>query len=164
MTKQTLTMSAAGVLLASLALAGCDRRDDSQAARSGDTAVVQGQPTAGDQAARSAEQAADATRQAANDVSTAAKNAANEVNEASKNAADQASNKVSDAVITTSVNAELAKDPQLSALRINVDTDAGRVALKGTAPDPAAKERATQVASSVKGVVSVDNQLTLAKG
>jgi osmotically-inducible protein OsmY len=153
MNKQTMTMSAAGVLLASLALAGCDKRDDTQAARTGDTAVVQGQPTAGEQARRGAEQVADASKQAANDVANA-----------TKSAADQASNKVSDAVITTSVNAELAKDPQLSSLRIDVDTDAGRVALKGTAPDAAAKERASQLASSVKGVVSVDNQLQVGKG
>jgi osmotically-inducible protein OsmY len=100
-----------------------------------------------------AKDAADATRQAANDVKNA-----------TRNAADQASNKVADAVITTSVHAELAKDPALSAVHINVDTDAGRVALKGTAPDAAAKERATQLASAVKGVVSVDNQLTVGNG
>lgn len=153
MTRQTMTMSAVSVLLASLALAGCDKRDDTQAARTNDTAVVQGQPTVGDKAARSADQVGDASKQAANDVANA-----------TKGAADQASNKVSDAVITTSVNAELAKDPQLSSLRIDVDTDAGRVALKGTAPDAASKARAAQLASSVKGVVSVDNQLQVGKG
>jgi hyperosmotically inducible periplasmic protein len=154
MTKQTVTtMSAVSVLLASLALAGCDKRDETQTARTGDTAVVQGQPTAGEQAKQGADQVADASKQAAYDVANA-----------TKNAADQASNKVSDAVITTSVNAELAKDPQLSSLRIDVDTDAGRVALKGSAPDAAAKQRATQLASSVKGVVSVDNQLQVGKG
>ena len=68
---------------------------------------------------------------------------------------------MSDALITTSINAELAKDPKLSALHINVDTDNGRVALHGTAPDQAAKERASQVAGTVKGVVSVDNELTI---
>lgn len=148
MTRQTMTMSAVSVLLASLALAGCDRRDDTTAARSDDPAVARSTPA--DNAARSAENAGDATRQAGRDLA-----------DATKSAADQATDKVSDAVITTSVNAELAKDPALSSLRIDVDTDAGRVALKGTAPDPAAKERATQIASNVKGVVSVDNQLTV---
>ncbi|HJV63995.1 MAG TPA: BON domain-containing protein [Albitalea sp.] len=150
------TFTAAGVLLASLALAGCGKREDMQAARNGDnTAVVQGQPAAAatDTATKDAHEASEAARQAANDMKDSA-----------KNAADQASNKVADAVITTSVNAELSKDPKLSALRINVDTEGGRVALKGTAPDQAAKERATQLASNVKGVVSVDNQLTVEKG
>ena len=46
------------------------------------------------------------------------------------------------------LNAELAKDSQLSALRINVDTVEGRVALKGTAPDSASRERATAVGAT----------------
>jgi osmotically-inducible protein OsmY len=148
MTRQTMTMSAVSVLLASLALAGCDRRDDTSAARGDDPAVAHSTPA--ENAARSAQNAADATRQAGRDIA-----------DATKSVADQAADKVSDAVITTSVNAELAKDPALSSLRIDVDTDAGRVALKGTAPDPQARERATRIASSVKGVVSVDNQLTV---
>jgi hyperosmotically inducible protein len=149
--QHTMTMTAATVLLAALAAAGCSKRDDTQTARTDDnTAVVQGQPSAGESASKAAQDAKDATRQAANDVK-----------EASKNAADQATDKVSDALITTAVNAELAKDPKLSAMRINVDTDNGRVALKGTAPDPDAKARATQLASNVKGVISVDNQLVV---
>ncbi|MET0517392.1 MAG: BON domain-containing protein, partial [Burkholderiaceae bacterium] len=56
----------------------------------------------------------------------------------------------------------LAKDSELSALSINVDTRDGRVALKGKAPTLAARDRATQLASAVKGVVSVDNQLVIA--
>jgi osmotically-inducible protein OsmY len=160
MTKQkTMTMSAVSVLLASLALAGCSKTDDTTTAQADRNAgVVQNEPrtvpdNSDNSMAEGAKDAADATRQAANDVKNA-----------TRSAADQASNKVADAVITTSVNAELAKDPTLSAVHINVDTDAGRVALKGTAPDAAAKERATQLASAVKGVVSVDNQLTVGNG
>jgi osmotically-inducible protein OsmY len=149
-----MTMTAVSALLAMLALAGCSKRDDMQTARTNDdTAVVQGQPTAGESASKAVQDAKDATKKAAADIK-----------DASKNAADQATNKVSDALITTAVNAELAKDPKLSALRINVDTDSGRVALKGTAPDAEAKDRATQLASNVKGVVSVDNQLVIGKG
>ena len=36
---------------------------------------------------------------------------------------------LTDASITTSINAELARDPKLRALKIDVDTTAGRVAL-----------------------------------
>src|SRR5262245_45883781 len=71
---------------------------------------------------------------------------ADEAKEAIKEAGAQASNAMSDAGITTAVNAELAKDSQLSALKINVDTAQGRVALKGTAPTAEARERATQLA------------------
>jgi len=67
--------------------------------------------------------------------------------------------KVKDATITTSINAELARDSSLSALKINVDTTEGRVSLRGTAPSIAAREQATQLAQRVDGVISVDNQL-----
>jgi len=150
---KTLSTTAA-VLFAALAMAGCVRRDDLPNPRMTETAAVaQGQPSAPDAAARVSREA-----------SEAALRAALEASRASKNAADQATNKVADAIITTSVHAELAKDPALSALRIDVDTDNGRVALRGTAPDQSAKERATQVASAVQGVVSVDNQMEIRQG
>lgn len=67
------------------------------------------------------------------------------------------------AAITTRVNAQLAADPALSALKIDVDTDNGRVRLSGTAPDNDARDRATTLASAVSGVVTVDNQLKVEK-
>lgn len=149
-TKQTMTMSAVSVLLASLAVAGCDRRDDVDTAQTTESATEQRAERAGDAVERGAENTAEATREAGRELKAA-----------TQNAADQATDKVADAVITTSVNAELAKDPDLSAMSIDVDTDAGRVALKGTAPDEATKQRATQLASSVDGVKSVDNQLVV---
>lgn len=64
-----------------------------------------------------------------------------------------------DAAITTKVTAELARDPELSALKIDVDTRSGTVVLKGSAPSEAAKDRAVTLARAVSGVVSVENQL-----
>jgi len=75
--------------------------------------------------------------------------------------ADKVGSKARDVAITTGVNAELARDPTLSAMKINVDTESGRVALRGTAPDAAAKERAATLAQKVDGVVRVDNQLDI---
>lgn len=72
---------------------------------------------------------------------------------------DATANKVKDAAITTNINAELAKDGALSPLKINVDTNAGQVSLRGTAPSTAARDQATLLAQRVEGVVSVDNQL-----
>jgi len=66
-----------------------------------------------------------------------------------------------DAQIVTKVNAALAADADLSALKIDVDSKDGMVTLRGKAPDAAAKERATELAKNVKDVKSVDNQLTL---
>jgi hyperosmotically inducible protein len=76
-------------------------------------------------------------------------------------AAADVSDKVKDAAITTAVNAKLAQDKTLSAMRIDVDTIDGKVSLRGTAPDPPARQRATTLASAVDGVVSVDNQLVV---
>lgn len=81
--------------------------------------------------------------------------------EGAAQAAQQAGMVVTDAAITAGVNAKLAADEELSALRINVDTQQGRVALSGDAPSMAARERATELARSVEGVLAVDNRLTL---
>jgi hyperosmotically inducible periplasmic protein len=68
---------------------------------------------------------------------------------------------VKDVALTATIKTELARDPGLSAMSINVDTTAGRVLLKGKAPDTAAAERAAEIARRTDGVVSVDNQLTV---
>jgi len=75
-----------------------------------------------------------------------------------------AAGKLDDATITTKVNAALARDKDLSAIRIDVDTQNGVVTLTGPAPTASAKERASEVARQVQGVTSVNNQLTLSTG
>lgn len=67
--------------------------------------------------------------------------------------------KIDDAVITASVSAGLAKDSELSAIKIDVDTKGGTVMLNGPALTVAAKARAEEIAKSVKGVNSVENKL-----
>ncbi len=75
--------------------------------------------------------------------------------------ADKVGNRVADAALTTSIKSELAKDTRLSAMRIDVDTSNGQVTLSGTAPDAQARDRATLLASAVKGVTGVDNRLRI---
>ena len=77
------------------------------------------------------------------------------------NAADVIGSKAKDMAITAEVKTRLARDSQLSALAINVDTNEGRVVLRGTAPDTAARTQATELARSVDGVQGVDNVLTV---
>ena len=79
--------------------------------------------------------------------------------EAVKDAGAAVSATVDDAAITASVSAGLAKDPDLSAIKINVDTKGGAVSLKGPAPTAAAKARAEEIAKGVQGVTSVSNEL-----
>jgi osmotically-inducible protein OsmY len=68
---------------------------------------------------------------------------------------------MSDTAITASVKTDLIKDPDLSVLKIDVDTKDGVVTLNGLAGNEAAKQRAEKMAASVKGVKEVRNFLTV---
>ena len=97
--------------------------------------------------------------QGAAKVESAAQNAG----ESMKNAANSAAALADDASITARISAALAKDPDLSAIKIDVDTKAGAVRLSGPAPSEAAKDRASNLAKSVEGVTSVNNELVVGK-
>ncbi len=68
---------------------------------------------------------------------------------------------MSDTAITASIKAGLLKDPDLSVLKIDVDTNSGVVTLNGLAGDEAARVRAAKMAEATKGVREVRNYLTL---
>lgn len=70
---------------------------------------------------------------------------------------------ISDAAISTSINADLIKDPELSVLKIDVDTKLGVVVLNGLTPNETARQRAEKIAGAVKGVTKVQNNLTVKK-
>lgn len=118
-------------------------------------AVVTGTPQVGG----TAERAGQATENAAEKAGNAMQNAGERAMDATARGADAATDAVADAAITASVNAELARDEQLSAMRINVDTENSRVTLSGTAPSQEAVQRATQLAQKVRGVKEVENEL-----
>ena len=63
--------------------------------------------------------------------------------------------------IATDVQTSLATNPDFGAIKVDVHAEDGKVTLRGRAPDPAARDRAGEIARSVSGVKSVDNQLTL---
>jgi hyperosmotically inducible protein len=67
---------------------------------------------------------------------------------------------VKDSVITAKIKAEMAKDKQVSAMRIKVETDAnGMVQLSGNAKTKAESDKAVALAKGVKGVKDVDNKI-----
>ena len=69
---------------------------------------------------------------------------------------DKVKENVADAAITAKIKAEFAKDKEVSALNINVDTDnKGAVTLKGTAKSNEEKAKAESIARAVAGVTSV---------
>jgi osmotically-inducible protein OsmY len=68
---------------------------------------------------------------------------------------------VDDAAITAKVKAALLADPDVSALKINVDTNQGKVKLKGEVKSLAVRKKVESLAKDVAGVKSVDNQLII---
>ena len=68
---------------------------------------------------------------------------------------------VNDTAITASIKTDLLKDPDLSVLKIDVDTKGGVVTLNGLTSDEAARSRAEKMASAVKGVKEVRNFLVV---
>ena len=68
---------------------------------------------------------------------------------------------IDDATITTKVKAALLDDKHVSSARINVETFKGVVQLSGFANSSAESSRAVMLASNVKGVKSVQNDIRL---
>jgi len=136
-----------------LGLAACGKTEEPTVGQRLDSAVEKTEQAAADARvkAESAMQSAETKMEqgAANAEATA------------KDAANTAKGAIDDATITAQVNAGLAKDPDLSALKINVDTVNGKVTLNGPAPSTVARDRAETIVKSVTGVTSVNNQLVV---
>ena len=86
---------------------------------------------------------------------------ANKMATATDNATAKAAAAIDDATITTKVKTAVLAETGLKTLQIDVDTKNGVVTLAGTVDTPALKDRAQQVAQSVNGVQSVNNNLTV---
>ena len=76
-------------------------------------------------------------------------------------ATDRAATALGDTGITAAVKTALAADPKLSAVKIDVSTEDGKVTLTGPAPDERSRERAEVLASAPTGVNHVDNRLVV---
>ena len=99
------------------------------------------------------------TEQAGADAKAKAERMASDAKSKTESMGASVAGAVDDASITAAVSTGLAKDPELSAIKIDVDTKGGMVSLSGPAPNAAAKARAEEIAKSVKGVSAVSNQL-----
>ena len=105
--------------------------------------------------------AVEKTEQAATDTRNQAESAMQSAENKIEQGANTAKAAMDDAAITARVSASLAKDPDLSALKIDVDTVDGKVTLNGPAPTTVARDRAETLAKAVAGVTSVNNQLVV---
>ncbi|ALT76422.1 BON domain-containing protein [Paucibacter sp. KCTC 42545] len=100
-------------------------------------------------------------KQGAADAASASSTAMQDAKQATLEMREQVGADLSDAGIVTTVKAKLAAETLLTVSDINVDSTKGRVVLRGTAADKVAVARARAIALGVKGVVDVDNQLTV---
>ena len=146
-------LSILAVTTLALGLTACNRNDEQTAGQRLDSAVSRTE-----QAASNAEQR---TEQAASNAGARIEQGAARVGDATSNAANNVMDAAGEATTTAEIKAALVKDPELSALQINVDTKGGTVTLNGTAPSDTAKARAEEIAKGVKGVASVNNMLTV---
>ena len=150
-------LAAISALVFALALCACSKQEDgTTAGQQLDSAIAKTE--------QAAAQAKAKTESTMAEAGTALKDATQGVKASGQVLASKAAEKFDDMGITAAVAAGLAKDPDLRALAINVDTKNGAVVLKGSAPTDAAREKAAAIAKAVKGVTSVDNQLVVKAG
>ncbi|MEO8738682.1 MAG: BON domain-containing protein [Casimicrobiaceae bacterium] len=98
---------------------------------------------------------------AMNKPADTASNAAANASQKMATATDKVATVVDDSAITAKVKAALLAEPGLSSLQIGVDTKNATVTLTGAVDTATSRDRAKQVASSVAGVSSVVDQLTV---
>lgn len=66
-----------------------------------------------------------------------------------------------DATITGAVKAKFIRDPEVSALDINVDTRSGVVTLYGSVSSASMEQRAIDLVQGVRGVKKIVSKLTI---
>lgn len=142
-----------------MGLAACGPSDQT-AGQKLDNAIEKTEQAA-DNAKMQADHAAQSAGQKLDHAMDATQEAAANASAATAAAAGNAADTMGEAGVTAKVNAALIGDPELSALKINVDTHGSAVTLNGEAPNQAAKDRAEDLAKAVEGVHSVNNLLTV---
>ena len=157
---------------AALVLTACDHPTTEQAKRDATDAGKKVQAAL----ERTGEKIADATRKATAEVKESAHEASDKTKDAAAETRDRTGSAVneakssdtgrtlSDAAITASIKTDYLKDPDLSVLKIDVDTKDGVVVLNGMAGTADGKTRAEKIASAIKGVKEVRNHLTVKQG
>lgn len=112
--------------------------------------------------------ATEAVKEAGQDVADAAKEAGQDVKEGAEQAgdaiaegADKAAQATGDAAVTAKVKAMLIADPEVGALKIEVDTVDGKVTLTGSAESAYQKKEAGKLAQHTEGVKSVSNLIVV---
>ena len=160
MTPHSIARAALAAAVA-LALAGCSPEAQNQARNDAATAgkkIENALERTGEKIAEASRKAAAEVKETASEVKAQGKEASNEVR------SGDTGRTLSDAAITASIKTDYLKDPDLSVLKIDVDTKDGVVTLNGMAGTADGKKRAEQMAGAIKGVKEVRNHLTVKQG
>ena len=136
-----------------LGLSACGKNEEPTVGQRLDSTVEKTEQDAADARAK--------TESAMNNAENKIEQSAANAESSARDATASAKGSINDATITAKVNATLAQDPDLSAVKINVDTVGGKVTLNGPAPTTVARDRAETLAKSVEGVTAVNNQLVV---
>jgi osmotically-inducible protein OsmY len=118
--------------------------------------------TTADARDKAAEKTADA-RDAARDARAKADDKTDAAQKRAGDATDRAGEQITDAAITTAVKTKFLADPNVSGLKIDVDTTNGVVTLRGTVPNATEKRRALDLARDTNGVKSVKDDLKVSR-
>jgi len=171
--KTTILRAAVLSALAALALSACHREaGDQTVGQRIDNAIDRTQQKladAGDKTQQKLAEVGDKTQQklaeAGTQIAQTTDKAVADVKEATakpvSDGATDTGKAMSDTAITASIKADFLKDPDLSVLKIDVDTKGGVVTLNGLAADEQARGRAEKLANAIKGVKEVRNFLVV---
>jgi hyperosmotically inducible periplasmic protein len=111
---------------------------------------------------KAAEKTADA-KEAVKDAAAKADEKTDAAQKKAGDAADRAGEAITDAAITTAVKTKFLADPNVSGLKIDVDTQNGVVTLNGVVPNATEKTRAIELARETTGVKSVKDRLKVSR-
>jgi hyperosmotically inducible periplasmic protein len=184
--KTTILHAALAAALATLALAGCHRDGgDQTVGQKLDSALATTQHKLAEAGKETKEKLAVAGEKAKEELSSAGKEISRDTDKAIASvkektqeikpasdgsttttttttvASTEGGKPMSDTAITASIKADYLKDPDLSVLKIDVDTKGGVVTLNGLANDEQARTRAEKLAGAIKGVKEVRNFLVI---
>jgi len=160
--QRTSLRAALVAALATLALAACDRQaGDRTVGQKLDNAIDKTQQKLAEAGEKTQEKLAAAGDKISQETGKAVVAVQESAAPAVANGATEAGKAMSDTAITASIKTDFLKDPDLSVLKIDVDTKGGVVTLNGLAGNEEARVRAEKMASAVKGVKEVRNFLVI---
>jgi hyperosmotically inducible protein len=167
MRTRALSILALGLGVVMIPLAGCNNNPDSavhaERDAQGNTHVHVNGPKVDqnvDQANKDFKAAGEQLKEGANQAGAAIERGAAKVQtQVETKVVPAAREMLSDANITAKVKTQLAGDPAINALFVNVDTSNGQVTLSGKVALAEQKVEAEKVANKVDGVKSVVNQI-----